>query len=101
MAERPCEGSGRSRALDAAIELAEEAVRIIEPSDFLNPRAEAHMDMAHVLNRAGRNAEALGAVEHAADLYERKGNRIAADKARSAARDLAGSVRAKLPRARP
>jgi predicted ATPase/class 3 adenylate cyclase len=54
--------------------LAREAVRLGEPTDLLNTRADALFDLAEVLRLAGRPEEAVTALAKAARLYEQKGN---------------------------
>ena len=67
---------------DAAEALAREGVAFASQSDFLHSHAEVLMDLAEVLHLAGRTGEAAVAIEEAIRLHERKGNVIAADKAR-------------------
>ena len=67
---------------DAAELLAREGVAFASHSDFLHSHAEALMDPAEILYLAGRYGEAAATVEEAILLHERKGNVIAADKAR-------------------
>jgi tetratricopeptide (TPR) repeat protein len=75
--------------LEGAEALAREAVRLGEPTDLLNTRADVHFDLAEVLALAGRREQAVRAVEEAARLYERKGNLTALNRARSLAQELA------------
>jgi hypothetical protein len=63
--------------------LAREAVWLGEAIDYLNVRGDALMDLAEVLRSTGRQRDALAAAEHAARLYERKGNVASAAKART------------------
>jgi predicted ATPase/class 3 adenylate cyclase len=79
----------RQGDLERAEALAREAVRLGEPTDLVNTRADALSDLAEVLALAGRREEALVALEEAARLYERKGNLTALERARSAAAELA------------
>jgi hypothetical protein len=62
-------------------------VAFAETSDFLLAHADALADLADVLELAGRSDEAARAIEDAIDVYERKGNLLAANRAR--ARQLA------------
>jgi predicted ATPase len=64
--------------IDAAETLAREAVRIAEATDFINDRADALIDLSHVLEAASRGAGAVDAASHALHLYEQKGNVVAA-----------------------
>jgi tetratricopeptide (TPR) repeat protein len=78
----------RQGDLERAESLAREAVRMGEPTDLVNTRADALSDLAEVLALAGRREEALAALEEAAQLYERKGNLTALRRAHSAAERL-------------
>jgi predicted ATPase/class 3 adenylate cyclase len=78
----------RQGDLERAEALAREAVRLGEPTDLVNTRADALSDLAEVLALAGRLEEALAALEEAAQLYERKGNLTALRRARSTAEKL-------------
>ena len=79
---QPVEGEG----------LARKALRLAEPTDFLNMRAQAHIDLGEVLRLAGRANEAAAAVGEAAELYEKKGNTVSAGLARAARSELASSA---------
>jgi tetratricopeptide (TPR) repeat protein len=67
---------------EAAEQLAREAVRIVEPTDWLNLRGDALVDLAEVLRLAGRPAEARAPLEEAIRLFEQKGNVVAEQRAR-------------------
>ena len=69
--------------------MASHAARLVRSSDGLNRRARVQLDLADVLSVAGRPAEAADAAAEALDLYERKGNVVAAGRVREAVRDLA------------
>jgi predicted ATPase/class 3 adenylate cyclase len=58
--------------------LAREAVALAEATDFLNHRADALLDLSHVLEASNRRGEAVGAASAALRLYELKGNTVAA-----------------------
>jgi predicted ATPase len=66
-----------------AEDLAQEAVAISEATDFLNTRADALVDLAHIHRRAGRLDEARTAIANGIALYEAKGNRVAVDRTRA------------------
>ena len=68
--------------------LAREAVRLGEPTDLLNTRADALFDLAEVLRLGGRPEEAVTALGQAARLYEQKGNLPGLARARAFAADL-------------
>jgi predicted ATPase len=70
---------GEIRAAEA---LAREALAIAEATDFVNDRADALIDLSHVLEASHRCDEAVSAVSGALDLYELKGNVVAAATAR-------------------
>jgi DNA-binding SARP family transcriptional activator len=69
--------------------LAREAVQLAEATDDLNTRAKTLLDFAEVLQLAGRPREAAEAVEQAIELFERKGNVVAAKRARALLAELA------------
>jgi tetratricopeptide (TPR) repeat protein len=74
---------------EGAETLAREAVRLAEGSELLNTQGDALLDLATVLTAAGRQEEALTAVEAAAERYEQKGNRPSLERARVVAAELA------------
>ena len=78
------------RAFDDAERLAREAIELAEGSDFLPAYADALAAFGEVLTLAGRTEEAKRAVNDAIGLYERKGNRLAADAARARLQDADG-----------
>ncbi len=68
----------------AAEVLAREAVALTKDAeDWLNSRADVHLDLAEVLELAGRHSEAVAAVDEAVHLYEAKENIVAASRARA------------------
>jgi class 3 adenylate cyclase/tetratricopeptide (TPR) repeat protein len=73
-------GAGR---LAEAEELARAAVAIVDVTDLLDLHGDALLDLADVLRLAGREQEARESAEAALDLYLRKGNEVAADRARA------------------
>jgi predicted ATPase len=74
----------RRGGLTEAERLARQAVALAERTDFLNHRAEAQLVLAEVLARSGRPEQATEAREAALDLYELKGNVVAAGHLRAA-----------------
>jgi predicted ATPase/DNA-binding SARP family transcriptional activator len=68
---------------DQAARLAAEAVALAASSDFHQAHADALRDLAETHEIAGRHAQAPQAINAAIDLYELKGNTIAAKKARA------------------
>jgi predicted ATPase/DNA-binding SARP family transcriptional activator len=81
----------RGQAADGE-ELARKALRLAEPTDFLNMRAQAHLDLGEVLRLAGQTSEAVAVVDEAAELYEQKGNTVSAGLARAARAELASAT---------
>jgi class 3 adenylate cyclase/tetratricopeptide (TPR) repeat protein len=69
--------------LERAEHAAREAVRFAEPSEEISLRGDCLVTLATVLGRAGRGREAVVALEEAIALYERKGNVVAAGRARA------------------
>ncbi|HTS01893.1 MAG TPA: adenylate/guanylate cyclase domain-containing protein, partial [Thermoanaerobaculia bacterium] len=72
--------------------LAREAASLAAETDDVNMRADTLVDLAHVLRAAGRDAEADGEVGRALDLYEEKGNAVAAARTRTLRASWAGAV---------
>jgi hypothetical protein len=68
----------RRGEIQAAEALAREALAIAEASDFVNERADALIDLSHVLEESRRCDEAVAAASRAVHLYEVKGNLVAA-----------------------
>jgi class 3 adenylate cyclase/tetratricopeptide (TPR) repeat protein len=77
----------RKGELEAAHDLAREAVAIASEGDFLPAHAGALEDLSKVLHMAGRGDEARLALTDAIRLFEQKGNLLAADRARRLTRD--------------
>jgi predicted ATPase len=63
---------------EAAEALARQALAIAEATDFVNERADALIDLSHVLEESRRCDEAVAAASEAVRLYELKGNVVAA-----------------------
>ncbi len=76
--------------------LALEAVSLAEETDMLNWHANALADLGEVYLLLGRAEEARDRLERALELYEQKGNLVAAEKARNT---LAQAVLASNPAA--
>jgi hypothetical protein len=62
--------------------LARDAVALADETDFTVLRADAFMDLAEVLRTAERGTESTRFVTAALELYEQKGNVVAAGRAR-------------------
>jgi tetratricopeptide (TPR) repeat protein len=68
--------------LEEAERLAREGLELAAQTDYLNEHAKALVDLADVLELAGRREEATAALEQALELYERKGNLVMAERTR-------------------
>lgn len=79
-------GQGRSGEGEM---LAREAVALAERTDLLADRGDALLDLAEVLRATARPKEARAAARRALGQYERKGNLVRAEKARSLLAELA------------
>jgi DNA-binding SARP family transcriptional activator/tetratricopeptide (TPR) repeat protein len=66
----------------AAERLARETVELVARTDALNRHADALVVLAEILQTVGRENEAHDALREALTLYERKENRVAADRVR-------------------
>jgi hypothetical protein len=69
--------------VDEGERLAREAVAAACETDFVNFRADALLDLATVLDTAGRTGETRSLIEEAVRLYEAKGNTVSAQTARA------------------
>jgi class 3 adenylate cyclase/tetratricopeptide (TPR) repeat protein len=74
--------------LEKAERLAHEAVNLGEGTDYVSMRGDLWVRLGEVLKLAGRTDEAADAVARALGLYERKGNEVAAARARRELADL-------------
>jgi predicted ATPase/class 3 adenylate cyclase/DNA-binding winged helix-turn-helix (wHTH) protein len=81
--------AGRGR-MEEAEELARQAVGLAERSDFVNDRADALVELATVHREAAHLDRARDALAEGLRLYERKGNAVAAARARADLAQLAG-----------
>jgi tetratricopeptide (TPR) repeat protein len=68
--------------LEEAEELARGAVALAERTDLLSQHGDALLDLAQVLDAAGRAHQAQAIVSQALGLYQRKGNLRTAQQAR-------------------
>lgn len=82
----------RRGEMGKSLALARDAIEFASVSDFLNTHADALLDLADVLELAHRPDEAVPAVENAIALYERKGNVVSAQRARTDLERLAAAV---------
>jgi hypothetical protein len=58
-------------------------VEVCERTDMLDAQGDVYADLAEVLSLDGRASEAAAALKQALDCYERKGNRVSAERARA------------------
>jgi tetratricopeptide (TPR) repeat protein len=68
--------------------LARRAIELLEPTDTLTGKAEALLNLAEVLQLAGRRAEAASAAHEAAELYAAKGAKAGVRVAETRAAEL-------------
>jgi tetratricopeptide (TPR) repeat protein len=73
----------RRGAVSDAEALARQAAGLVKPTDFLDLHATVLLDLAEVLSILGRPGEAIEATEEGLELFERKGNEVAAARARA------------------
>ena len=78
----------RRGAFAEAEEFGREAVELAETSDFVPAHGDALADLAEVFELAGRREDAARALEGAVELYEVKGNVLAAGACRARLTDL-------------
>jgi class 3 adenylate cyclase/tetratricopeptide (TPR) repeat protein len=87
---------GRARILTfrgrpaEALELVDEAVQAIEPTDYLPMKADVHELRGHVLAELGRREEARAELERAIRDFERKGSVPAVERVRGRLASLLG-----------
>jgi DNA-binding SARP family transcriptional activator len=79
----------RRGELGPATKLAREGVRLANATDDLNRRAEAYRDLGEVQQLAGRRTDAAMAFARAIELFEERGNVVAAAHVRTLQDDLA------------
>jgi tetratricopeptide (TPR) repeat protein len=72
--------------------LAREAVAIGEETDMLDAQGNAYADLAEVLQLAGQADEAAAALEQALERYERKGNIVSTQRARTRLAEIRAAV---------
>ncbi|OAI54153.1 hypothetical protein AYO48_01320 [Gaiella sp. SCGC AG-212-M14] len=72
----------RRGELEHAERLAREALRLAEQTDDLGSQATVLVDLAEVLRSAGRTGDTIALLDRAGELFEEKGNVVAARAAR-------------------
>ncbi len=87
--------------IEQAEALAGQAVRLGEQTDFINHRADALLDFAHILHQAGRLDVARARGTEALELYQQKGNSVAALSASSFLTHLSEDVTTRSGRPTP
>jgi len=80
----------RRGTFEEAVTLAREAVRRMDESDEPDSQGDALVDLAEVLELAGKVGEAAGVLEQALDLFRAKGNSVSADRVRRRVAALPG-----------
>ena len=78
-------------ALDDAERLARQAVELGEGTTYTSIRGNLWFRLGEVLRSVGRIDEAVDAVRHALELWERKQNVVMAERARRALADMSAS----------
>jgi predicted ATPase len=78
----------RGGRVEEAESLIRAAIALADDTDFLNQQGDACSDLAAILEDAGRPDEAREAASRSLQLYEQKGNRVAAGHARSRLAEL-------------
>jgi class 3 adenylate cyclase/tetratricopeptide (TPR) repeat protein len=73
---------------DEAEAVAREAIDVIGRSDELDNQAQMHVSLVEVLRLAGRNEEAIRALDEALVLFERKGNLVMTERLRGLRSEL-------------
>lgn len=81
----------REGKLGEAEDMAREALAFFEDTELLTSHATALMNLAEVLNLAGRPEDAASGAEQAIILFERKGDIVSAGNARKIHEQFAGS----------
>jgi tetratricopeptide (TPR) repeat protein len=79
--------SFRGRA-EEALALADEAVKIVDPTDYLDLKAGVHQIRGEILEACGRTKEARAELEHAVRDFERKGSVPAMERVRRRLEEL-------------
>ena len=87
----------RQGDLGAAEQVAREAVERVAASDALNMRAGTLVDLAGVLYRAGKSADARAAALEARELYARKGNLVEGARAEQLTAEATGPLVSPAP----
>jgi len=82
--------AAREGKFESAETLAREAAALLEHSDALDPRGKTLLDLAEVLALVGRREEAADEARRALELFETKGNLVAAEWARARVSELTG-----------
>jgi tetratricopeptide (TPR) repeat protein len=72
--------------------LAREAVAICEETEMLDAQGDVYADLAEVLLLAGKPDDAAAGLEQALERYERKGNRVSAQRTQTRLAELQHSA---------
>jgi hypothetical protein len=95
MSTHKCKLISREGQLAEAEDLARQAVRLADSTDFLQLRGFALVELAEVLERRGNVGDSRRSLDEALQLFERKGNVVSAEDTR---RRLDGRVAASTGR---
>ena len=82
----------RAGRADEGLAPARRAVELVDPTDMLESRADARVDLADVLRAAGRDEEAVSVLGEAGALYERKKHVVGAARVRALVADARAGV---------
>jgi tetratricopeptide (TPR) repeat protein len=73
----------RDEKFDEAETVPREAIEFVNRSDELDTQAHVHLGLVEVYRLAGRNEEAVAALDDAIALFERKGNVVMIERSRA------------------
>jgi hypothetical protein len=78
---------------DAAEKWARSAVELSLPTDYVVIQGNAELELAHVLSTFGQTDDAAAEAAKALDLFQSKGDRPGADRARALIAQIGASVK--------
>ena len=88
----------RQGEAEEAERLAREAVAVGDETDMLDAQGDTYADLAEVLLLTGKPDEAADALEQALARYERKGNRVSAQRAQTQLAELKEAASRQMPK---
>jgi tetratricopeptide (TPR) repeat protein len=68
---------------DDAVRVATDALKLVDPTEYIGLRADARRTLGEVLLEAGRLDDAADALAEALRLYEQKGSSVLAERTRA------------------